>query len=254
MSIEIPPPPSDISPIPSPIQTRKETRGRKPGFHTHYKVKQDLILSSDEIFKKFDECRDINDEDRSFFVALYYSGCRRSEIYTLRISDIQLTSARMLLTIHRKKHSHQTPQIPFELSWRGMDYLIKLYNKRKDFKPTSKYIQVFDKNLNPPCQIEHQKDRWLFLNMSGSHALTVIKRILGTDFYCHYLRLLRVSELCNHEVSIGLIRSWTGLSLKSIEHYLGMDKRQIDKAAGFITQDQPKSPNIAANTESQTSS
>jgi hypothetical protein len=39
-------------------------------------------------------------------------------------------------------------------------------------------------------------------------------------------------------------------------HYmnLGINKRQVDKAARFITQDQPKSPNIAANTESQTSS
>jgi hypothetical protein len=80
------------------------------------------------------------------------------------------------------------------------------------------------------------KARWLFPQVNRSWAARIVKRILGPDYYPHFLRLNRLSEIgSDPTANIVRLKSYSGIkSISTLEKYLGTSKKEQGAALDFM--------------------
>lgn len=197
--------------------------------------KQIEIIEFEEIQKRVEAAKKWLTRERvAFFWLLYWTGVRKSEAYERTAEDVQITPEHFIINFHkRKKGGLEVPPLRIPRSFPGVDLLIEVSEKARERKPHRKLIEVFSKKCR---KAEIIKAHWLFPHTHRTYAWITVKRILGKEYYPHFLRLNRISEICQDPTAnIARISSFTGIkSLDVIEHYLGASKKEQDAAIDFI--------------------
>ena len=192
------------------------------------------LLSFQQIQEKVTAAKGrVNREALAYFWLLYYVGCRKSELYERTVRECQITETNFILEITRKKGSEQTPPIRLPLWFPGMNIVCEQLEKARSYKKKKKLIERYHKGERITTRI---RDRWLFPHVAARWAQIIIKEILGSQYYPHFLRLNRITELCSDkDVTISMIKSYTGIrSLKTIQKYIGTSKKEQKKAVDFM--------------------
>jgi hypothetical protein len=76
------------------------------------------------------------------------------------------------------------------------------------------------------------RDHWLFPNIGSSTALRLVKQVLGSKFYPHFLRLNRLTEIgSDPDANIVRLKTFSGIqSIKTLESYLGTSEEEQEAA------------------------
>jgi integrase len=240
----IPQTPNIVMPI------SKRHRGRPAGCPYHYKYgKRDRAIPLEEIIPKVNAAFVLPyDLERvAYFWTLYYLGARGTEVERLRCSQCTLTDTHFIIDVGtRLKRSATTDPIKLRLTWVGINTIVELWKKRKEFKPTTKNLIFFSNSFKPgpTRRVVPTKDVWLFLNVSSTTGNSIVKKILGKEWYRHALRMNRCTEIGDTEgASVVQIKSYTGIkSTRVIETaYLGMSKKSMERTENEMDKLQPKS-------------
>ena len=213
--------------------------------YKHGKITESL--SFEEIQEKVIQVENrLTREALSFFWLLYYSGARKSELYERTVEDCSVSETHFILDIgQRKKGSAEVPALEFPLWFPGMNLVCEWLEKARSKKKTRKLIERTVKGVR---SIERIRARWLFPYVHRTSAIKIVKEILGSQYYPHFLRLNRITELCSDpEANISRIKSFTGIkTIRVIEGYIGVSKKEQDAAVDFmakqIRESQQKDP------------
>lgn len=201
----------------------------------HYKKgKQTEQLSFQEIQEKVDAARGITKEQLSYFWLLYYGGMRKSELYERTVGDARITETHFILDVFRKKGSAQTDPLEFPLWFPGMDCVCEQLKRARKRKASRKLLERFHKGERSSKRVRAQ---WLFPSIHRMTALRLVKKILGSNYYPHFLRLNRITEICSDpESNFTRIRSFSGIkSIRIVEeNYMGKSKREQRAAVDFM--------------------
>lgn len=173
-------------------------------------------------------------EALAFFWLLYYSGCRKSEAYERTVEDCQVTEEYFIIDFHqRKKRGAEVPPLELPLWFPGVDLLAEQLLKARQRRTSRKLWERTHKKVRTT---EYKRARWLFPHIQKQWALMIVKRILGANYYPHFLRLNRITELCTDpNFSLARLKSFTGIkSLVALQSYLGVSKRQQKEAVDWM--------------------
>jgi hypothetical protein len=195
--------------------------------------KQENPLSFQE-FRSRVEKANLSIEKEGFMWLLYYAGARKSEVYERTAGDCQVTESHFIIDFgQRKKHGAEVDPLRFPRSWPGIEQLIKLYERALERKPSRKRI-FYQENKTTLSKVV--RDHWLFPNIQSSTALRLVKQVLGSSYYPHFLRLNRLTEIgSNPEASIVRLKSYSGIrSIKALESYLGTSKEEQEAALSWM--------------------
>lgn len=258
-----PPPPVESNNIPI---LKADRPGRPKNLHYHYKAgKQTKLLEWEEIDKKIKEAY-LTLEQRVYFVITMFVGARKEEVLELVVDSIKYNDTTLYIDIGKRlKGSESTDPIPIDRSMPYVEDIIKLHTQRSNFKPTKKLIIRFGKIYTgvkkgkdriPVWSRVEKIDRWMFLNISRTTAINIFKKTLGSAYYPHYGRLWMLSNIgTSPQGNIIMLKSISGIkSTQVLNAYLGQSEQQLKKGSQILTSIVTKVPNIATNTEPQTSS
>jgi len=208
------------------------------------------LLSFEEIQKRVEAARKhLTLESLAYFWLLYYCGCRKSEGYELKVSDLELSNQHFIVDFgERKKHGATVPPLKLPRNFPGVDLLVEQLNRARKRKPSRKTVQ----NQQPTGEMKKtlkggmtsimktvgttQRALWLFPHINRTWAIMIIKRILGKNYYPHFLRLNRLSEIgSDPEANIVRLKSYSGIkSITALEAYMGTSVTEQDAAIGFM--------------------
>lgn len=203
----------------------------------HYKSgKQIEQLEFSQVQEKVEASKKkLSQEQLSYFWLLYYAGCRKSELYERTVEDCSNTQTVFILDLGaRKKGSSRTLPLEFPLWFPGIDVVCEWLQKARKRKPTKKLLERWSHQKRITSRI---KAHWLFPNIHRTTADLIVKEILGSEYYPHFLRLNRITELCSDpESNLTRIKSFTGIKSTRIieENYMGISKMQQQAAMNFI--------------------
>lgn len=133
---------------------------------------------------------------KGFIVLLYYSGVRVSEAIRSLKEQFIFTPKEIVFNVGarlKKKTTFETPPLNFPLDAPHINSLKYAIENTKSGK------RVF-----PFCR----QTAWNICDRVG--------------YYNHFFRLNRVTNFLLDEYSIVQVRSWTGLSLRALEFYVGL--------------------------------
>ena len=174
-------------------------------------------------------------EQLGFFWLLYYTGVRKSEAYERVAEDVQITPELFIIDFHqRKKRGETVPPLELPRSFPGIEILVELTLKALKRKAVRKQLQYQESPQHMATKIV--KAKWIFPRLNRSWAAVTIKKILGKEYYPHYLRLNRITELCcDPQISLARLKSYTGIkSLDALQSYLGVSQREQKASIDFM--------------------
>jgi len=201
--------------------------------HRYKHGKQEEPMSFQE-FKKKVESSSLNSEKEGFIWLLYYAGCRKSEAYERIVSDCQVSDSHFIIDFgQRKKHGAKVDPLKFPRSWVGIEILVSLYERAAERKPKKKRI-FFQENKITKSKVV--KDHWLFPHVQSVTAWRVVKEVLGSEYYPHFLRLNRLTEIgSDPEANIVRMKSYSGIkSIRTLQYYLGTSEKEQDAALSWM--------------------
>lgn len=170
----------------------------------------------------------------AFFWLLYYCGVRKSEAYERVASDFKITETRLIVDFHqRKKRGAEVPPLELPLNWYGVDKLARTVHVASNSRPSKKAVYVYVDRKRVRVVKE---DRWVFPHVQSTKAWEIVQRVLGEDYYPHFLRLNRLTEIAQDPTaSLTRLRSFSGIrSTTALDSYLGTDKKEQQKALEFM--------------------
>jgi len=170
----------------------------------NYKEKLTYPLSDEEFvkgMKKGKFCK--SPEHLGLNAFLFYTASRLSEALKMEAKQFRLVKARqsgmtdssiLMIDIgERLKHSKRTPPLEIPLEAPYVDFIQDSYSTVKK-----------DKRVWPYCR---------------KTGYNIIKRVF---YYPHYFRLSRITRFFAEGFTIAEVTSWTGLSLKALDYYVGL--------------------------------
>lgn len=189
-------------------------------------------------------------EHIAFCIALWHTGVRKSELYERPLSDVTVTKEFIIVDFHkRKKGGDEVPPLKIPLSFYGADLLQAWIEDRQKSKPphraTSKnlfhQLETEETRVTPKGKTvtvkktvyETKRDVWLFPHVGSWTAWQIVKRILGKEYYPHYLRLRKLSKIGKNPKTKSIIhlKSVSGIkSIRALEAYMGIDQEAQDEA------------------------
>jgi len=167
----------------------------------NYKEKITYPLSDSDFLKGMKKgkfCK--HPQHEGFNAFLFYTAARCSEALKMRRKQFKLTPKTLFVDIgERLKHSKRTP--PLE---------IPLFDKAGVDVP---YVaSIIDSFIG----LKQEKKVWPYCRMTGYN---IVNRVF---FYPHYFRLSRITRFFAEGFTIAEVTSWTGLSLKALDYYIGL--------------------------------
>lgn len=192
-------------------------------------------LSFQQIQEKVEAAKPrMNLEALSYFWLLYYSACRKSEAYERTVEDCSVKDGCFIIDFHqRKKHGAEVPPLKFPLWFPGIDKVCEWLDLARSKKKTRKLIERTVKGVRSTKRL---RARWLFPHVAARWAQVIVKEILGEQYYPHFLRLNRITEMCSDkDVSLTRLKSFTGIkSLDALQSYMGVAEKEQDAAVDFM--------------------
>jgi len=225
----------------------------------HYKAgKIEQLLSFQEILERVEAVqKKLKLESLAFFWLLYYCGVRKSEGYERKIEECQITESLFIVDFGQRKKNGATVD-PLELprSFPGVNLLCEQLLRARQKRASRKQIHFQEETDKPALNkagkpilrkdgtpklmkrtaAKTVKARWLFPHVNRSWAARIVKRILGADYYPHFLRLNRLSEIgSDPTANIVRLKSYSGIkSISALEKYLGVSKKEQGAALDFM--------------------
>lgn len=199
-----------------------------------YKHGKKLETLPFQVVKQKVAAADLSWRDEAYFWLLYYTGVRKSEAYERTASDFKIKNQFLVIDFKRKKGSLDVPPLELPLSWCGIDKIVKAVNHALKSPPKEKGIFVYENKKRVRKII---KDRWVFPHIQSTKAWEIVQEVLGEEYYPHFLRLNRITELCsNPEANLTQIKSFSGIKSTRIieENYMGVSKREQQKAIEYM--------------------
>lgn len=173
-----------------------------------------IILSPEEIERLIEACR--NPRDRALISFLYESGCRKSEMLSIRIENVVFTEFGATVTIPKGKTGSRTIPIVYSASY---------LRQWVDCHPT--------KEISDPlfCSLQCPFAQFSFSGLS--HLMRTLKQRTGIkkDLYPHLFRHSRASHLANKftEQQLKQFLGWTaGSNMAAV--YVHLSQRDIEDA------------------------
>ncbi|NIO38175.1 hypothetical protein GTO27_10825, partial [Candidatus Bathyarchaeota archaeon] len=195
--------------------------------------KKDHIIPFEQVKQKVIDAN-LSISEESFFWILYYCGVRKSEAYERVASDFKITVTRIIIDFHeRKKHGAKVPPLRLHLSWHGMNKLEYIVQEAKKRKPIKKAIYTY---VDKKRVREIRQDRWVFPKIQSTKAWQIVKGVLGKEYYPHFLRLNRLTEIGRDPTaSLTRLKSFSGIkSTTALDVYLGTSEKEQEKAIEFM--------------------
>lgn len=133
---------------------------------------------------------------RVYVILLYYTACRNGEINKTIRDQFRIMHDKIMFDVgDRLKHSKKTPALPIPLN-------APFVNELEDYLITvSKGQRLFP-----------------FTKRTGYN---IVNRVFK---YPHYFRLSRITWFFQQGFSVAEVRSWTGLTLRALDYYVGLTK------------------------------
>lgn len=207
--------------------------------HRYKHGKQTGLMDFQEFKNRVEKAR-LNTEKAAFIWLLYHAGCRKSEAYERTAKDCQVTGEHFTIDFgQRKKHGARVDPLKLPRAWAEIELLVKQYEKAAARKPSRKRI-FFQEDKTTKSKII--KDQWLFPHIQSATAWRIVKDVLGKEFYPHYLRLNRLSEIGQDpESNIVRLKSYSGIkSIRTLESYLGTSEKEQEAALTWMQKQRQK--------------
>ena len=135
------------------------------------------------------------DTHRGFVALLYYTAVRKSEALRTRKEQITISGDLLYYSVGKRlKHGIETSPLPIPFDAPYVDEIIYCWEKAE----SGQRIWPFSKRT----------------------AYNTVTRIMPA--YPHYFRLSRITNFFLEGWTIAQVRSWTGLTLKALEFYVGL--------------------------------
>lgn len=132
---------------------------------------------------------------RSYAVLLYYTAIRREEGLRCRPEQFTIQQSKIVFDVGKRlKHGIQTPPLTIPRAAPFVEELVSAIR-----------------------ETEKGKRIW---NYCSKTAYNIIDRAFG--FYPHFFRLSRITNFFAEGWTIAQVHSWTGLTLKALDFYLGL--------------------------------
>lgn len=163
-----------------------------PWYRSEGKIQQPL---TDSDFKQGMEAGTfIQPKHRAYCVLLYYSGVRKSEGLRVMKEHFQVQPKRIIFNVGKRlKHGIETPALPLPLEAPYMNELLEALGN------TCPGDKVFPYSPKTGYNIVHRAFK-----------------------YPHLFRLSRITNFFLEGWTIAQVHSWTGLTLKALDYYLGL--------------------------------
>lgn len=163
-----------------------------PHYRKHGKIQTAM---TDEQFKEIMEtghfCKQIH---QPFVSLIYYTAIRKSEALRVMKRDFRITGDEIIFEVgQRLKHSLRTPPLNIPLDAVYVDCIAEA--------------------------VENAKKTKRIFGFSEKTAYNILDRL---GYYPHFFRLSRITNFFLEGWTIVEVRSWTGLSLKALNYYVGL--------------------------------
>lgn len=136
----------------------------------------------------------VNMNHRAFCILLYYTGIRKSEALKVTREQFTFEQDKIMFDVgERLKHSKKTPALPIYFEHPFVSELVDVIQATKK-----------DKQVFPYC---------------SRTGYNIVRRAFK---YPHYFRLSLITKFFQQGYTIAEVRSWTGLSLKALDYYVGL--------------------------------
>jgi hypothetical protein len=174
--------------------------------------------------------------DEAIFWLLYYTRVRKSEGYERVAGDFKTDGVHLIVDFHqRKKRGAEVPPLRLPLNWYGIDKIVQSVRIALGCRPKEKAIYVYKDGERIRVV---KRDRWVFPRIQSTKAWEIVKRVLGEEYYPHFLRLNRLTEIAQDPTaSLTRLKSFSGIkSTTALNSYLGTAKKEQRKAIEFMDQ------------------
>lgn len=144
-----------------------------------------------------------HESHKGYVALLYYSGVRRAEALRSKPGQFSLGKEFLYFDVGpRLKRGRHTPPLPINLE---ADYVGHI--------------------KNCVLQTRHKRRVWPFCPKTAYNAVARVFK------YPHHLRLSRITNFFLEGYDIARVRNWTGLTMKSLDFYIGLaDLRRMGKS------------------------
>jgi integrase len=148
----------------------------------------------------------VDRKHKGFAALLYYTAVRRGEALRARKEQFRILADRVIFEVGKRlKRGLHTPPLNIPLSAPYADEIAW------SVADTSSEERVW-----PYC---------------AKTAYNIVRRVFPA--YPHYFRLNRITNFFDEGWSIAQVRTWTGLSLKALEFYVGLvDVKRMGESLG----------------------
>lgn len=151
-------------------------------------------LTDEEFLEGMRAGKFVQPEHKGFVALLHYSAVRKKEALRARRDQFRLTGDRIIFDVGKRlKHGIVTPSLIIPLS-----------------APYAKEILDAVKKTKPGERV------WPYSDKTGYN---IVRRVFK---YPHYHRLSRITNFFLAGYTIAQVHSWTGLTLKALDAYVGL--------------------------------
>ena len=164
-------------------------------------------ITDTEFNKKMQVGQFVRRKHKGFIALLYYSAVRKSEALRSTKEQFKILEDRVIFDVGKRlKHGIHTPPLNIPIN---ASYANEIVWSVVNTKP--------------------KKIVWPY---SKKTAYNIVHRVF--DAYPHYFRLNRITKFFDAGWTIAQVRTWTGLSLKALDFYVGLvDVKKMGESLGM---------------------
>jgi len=175
-----------------------------PWYRTHGKILEPI--TDEDFVKGMEEGRFVETKHRGFVALLYYTAVRKKEALRAKREQFHLSRNKIIFGVGtRLKHGIETPALNIPLD---APYAKEIWEAVEATKS--------EQRIFPYCD----KTGYNIVNRAGFN-------------YPHFFRLSRITNFFDEGWTIAQVHSWTGLSLKALDYYVGLvDVKRMGESLG----------------------
>ena len=164
-------------------------------------------MTDNDFTKRMQKGHFVRRKHKGFITLLYYSAIRKSEALRSTKEQFKIFGDRIIFDVGKRlKRGMHTPPLNIPLKAAYADEIV--------------WCVV---NTKPKNRV------WPY---SEKTAYNIVHRVF--DVYPHYFRLNRITKFFDAGWTIAQVRTWTGLSLKALDFYVGLvDVKKMGESLGM---------------------
>jgi len=174
-----------------------------PWYRKHGKIQQ--LITDEAFIEGMKRGYFVEPKHRGFCTLLFYSAVRKGEALRALKKQFRLVDDEIIFDVGvRLKHGIHTPPLNIPLSAR---YAREIWSAVEDTQPKHRVFPY-----------------------SSKTGYNIVSRVFK---YPHLFRLSRITRFFLDGWTIAQVRSWTGLTLKALEYYVGLvDIKRMGESLG----------------------